>query len=294
LRICVRLHGATEKCGEINLGDGSWPVVLVGFQNGGGVYQSFKYKGPDTMDTYKNVRSLTPGAPDGTKGTAGQFGRWPPELPYGPGPGPWPKGYCNLMDDQCKNLGIQDNLCGTCTALSDGGVKLSNVYGLRFNGASFDDNQNGVGSYQAQNICLLAKYGNKGTITNYAKPESYGVTGGGVPAQPHWFGNCRTGYQPYAKCCSNANPLESGQDWNDFSKGNSCQGDGDTDEILKEVNCWFFKSKGIKPGPWPTGMCYPRDDNCKTLDIKDNLCGKCTALPGGFRCGLCVCGCWSE
>ena len=83
MKICVRLHGETEKCGEINLAGGSWPVVVVGFQSGGGVYQAFKYKGPDTMNTYKNVRSLTSGAPDGTKGTAGQFGRWPPEFPYG-------------------------------------------------------------------------------------------------------------------------------------------------------------------------------------------------------------------
>lgn len=135
-----------------------------------------------------------------------------------------------------------------CDGAGIGGVKLSNVYGLRFNGASFDENQNGVVSYQAQNICLLAKYGNKGMITNYAKPESYGVTGGGVSPQVHWFGHCRTDYQPYAKCCSNANLLESGQDWNDFSKGNSCQGDGDKNHILQEVHCWFFKSKGIKAG----------------------------------------------
>ena len=51
-----------------------------------------------------------------------------------------------------------------------------------------------------------------------------------------------------------------------------------------QVNCWFFKSKGVKPGPWPKGMCYPRDNNCKSLGIKDNLCGKCVSLGGGaFR-----------
>jgi len=278
------LHGRVEKCGSIKLGAGHWPVVLIGFQNGGGVYQSFRYKGPDTMNTYKDVRSSDSGAPQSTKGTAGQYGRWPPEMPYTPGPGPWPKGYCNLMNAQCTALGIKDNLCGTCTALAGGGVKLSNVRGLRFNGASFDDNQNGKGTYQAQNICMLAKYGNKGKIDFYAKPSSYGVTGGGVPGQVHWFGNCRKGYKPYAKCCTNASPLQSGQDWNAFSKGNSCRGDGDKDYILKEVNCWFFKSKGVKPGPWPKGMCYPRDNSCKSLGIKDNLCGKCVSLGGGaFR-----------
>jgi hypothetical protein len=40
-------------------------------------------------------------------------------------------------------LGIKDNLCGQCTALPGGGVKLYSRHGLRFNGASFDDNQNG-------------------------------------------------------------------------------------------------------------------------------------------------------
>jgi hypothetical protein len=72
--------------------------------------------------------------------------------------------------------------------------------------------------------------------------------------QVHWFGNCGKGYTRYKKCCTNAAPLESGFDWNRFSKGNSCRGDNDRDTILREVNCWFFKSKGIKPGPWPQGM----------------------------------------
>ena len=46
--------------------------------------------------------------------------------------------------------------------------------------------------------------------------------------------------QPYAKCCTNASPLQSGQDWNAFSKGNSCRGDGDKDYILKEVRVCIF------------------------------------------------------
>merc|ERR1719183_439976 len=236
------------------------------------------------MNTYKPVRSKYSNAPQSTKGTKGQFGTWPPEMPYTPGPGPWPKGYCTLPNAQCRALGITDNLCGSCSALSGGGVKLYSKYGLRFNGASFDDNQNGRGTYQAQNICMLAKYGNKGKIDFYAKEKSYGVSGRGVPGQVHWFGNCGKGYTRYKKCCANAAPLESGFDWNRFSKGNSCRGDNDRDTILREVNCWFFKSKGIKPGPWPQGMCYPRDNTCKALGIKDNLCGKCTSLGGGnFR-----------
>eukprot|EP00961_Rhodomonas_salina_P177836 2398145-Rhodomonas_salina.1 len=48
--------------------------------------------------------------------------------------------------------------------------------GLRFNGASFDDNQNGKGSYQAMNICTLAKYGNKGTIGDPPTTKCAGTT----------------------------------------------------------------------------------------------------------------------
>ena len=282
------LHGAVKKCGRVHLDAGNWNVVLIGFQNGGGVYQDFTYSGPDTQNAEKPVRSLYGNAPASTKGTKGQFGVWPPEIPYTPGPGPWPKGYCPgataAAKSRCKRLGIEENLCGECHALSGGGVKVVSRHGLRFNGASFDDNQNGRGTYQAQNICLLAKYGNKGVIRQYPKPESYGVSGSGVPGQVHWFGNCGKNYNPYKKCCTNAALLKSGFDWNQFSKGNSCRGDGDRDTILREVNCWFFKHPGVKDGPWPQGMCYPLDNHCKALGIKDNLCGKCSSLGNGnFR-----------
>ena len=74
--------------------------------------------------------------------------------------GPWPNGYCYPLDDNCKKLGVTDNLCGKCE--KDGaGFKLVNKIGLRWGGKSFDDNQIGKGSIQAQNICILAKYGNK-------------------------------------------------------------------------------------------------------------------------------------
>jgi hypothetical protein len=98
------LHGARNRCGGIKLNAGNVDVVLIGFQNGGGVYQDFTYKGPDTMNAYKPVKSLYPNAPSSTKGTKGQYGAWPPEMPYGPGPGPWPKGYCTLMNAQCKGV----------------------------------------------------------------------------------------------------------------------------------------------------------------------------------------------
>jgi len=42
-----------------------------------------------------------------------------------------------------------------------------------------------------------------------------------------------------AHCCSNAELLKSGFDWNKFSKGNRCGGDSDTDRTLGEVECYF-------------------------------------------------------
>jgi hypothetical protein len=278
-----RLHGAINKCGKIQLNKGQHDVTLIGFQNYGGIYQDMTYRGPDTHNVWRRPKSVSAAAPASKKGKKGQYGTWPPEIPYGPGPGSWPKGYCTLPDKSCKDLGITDNLCGKCTKLAGGGFKLYSRHGLRFNGASFDDNQNGVGSYQAQNICMLAKYGNKGKITKYASEKSYGRTGGGVASQVHWFGNCGKNYSPYKRCCSNAAPLDSGFDWNKFSKGNSCRGDGDRDRILSEVNCWW-NPPGMKPGPWPNGNCVPKSDSsCVNLGVKENLCGTCTKLSGGFR-----------
>lgn len=280
-----RLHGAINKCGKIQLNKGQHKVVIIGFQNYGGIYQDVTYKGPDTSNRWRRPKSVSALTTVPKAGKKGMYGVWPPEIPYGPEPGSWPKGYCDLPDQTCKDLGIKENLCGKCTKLSGGGFKLYDRHGLRFNGASFDDNQNGVGSYQAQNICMLAKYGNKGKITKYASDKSYGRTGGGVANQVHWFGNCGKDYKPYKSCCTNAMPLDSGFDWNKFSKGNSCRGDGDRDRILSEVNCWW-NPPGMKPGPWPNGNCVPKTDaSCINLGIKENMCGTCTSLGkgGAFR-----------
>lgn len=215
-----RLHGAINKCGSITLeSNKQYDVVLIGFQNAGGIYQDMTYRGPDTKSIWRRPRSVAANAPASNTGTKGQFGVWPPEIPYGPQAGSWPRGYCTLPDKTCTDLGITDNLCGQCTQLPDGGFKLYNKHGLRFNGASFDDNQNGVGTYQAQNICMLAKYGNKGTITKYASEKSWGRTGGGVASQVHWYGNCRKNDKNQKSCCTNAMPLDSGFDWNKFAHG---------------------------------------------------------------------------
>jgi len=67
--------------------------------------------------------------------------------------------------------------------------------GLRFKGASFDDNQIGTGSYQAMNICILAKYGNGGTTTDPPTPNCGGksLRGAARQVQVHWYGNFRKG-----------------------------------------------------------------------------------------------------
>ena len=72
------LHGADKVCGSINLQAGDHDVVLVGFQNYGGVYQDFTYSGPDTRGAERHVRSVSAAAPSSTAGTSGQFGTWPP------------------------------------------------------------------------------------------------------------------------------------------------------------------------------------------------------------------------
>jgi len=75
--------------------------------------------------------------------------------------GSWPGGWCYPLDDACKKLGVTDNLCGQCVADGKGWKLVNDKAGLRWGGKSFDDNQNGKGTIQAQNICALAAYGNK-------------------------------------------------------------------------------------------------------------------------------------
>jgi hypothetical protein len=44
-------------------------------------------------------------------------------------------GYCHPLSDECKKLGIMDNLCGVCTGLPGGGFQLKeDKAGLRFSG----------------------------------------------------------------------------------------------------------------------------------------------------------------
>jgi len=149
--------------------------------------------------------------------------------------GAWPNGYCYPLDDECKKLGVTDNLCGKCK--KDGsGWKLVNGRGLRWGGKSFDDNQVGKGSIQAQNICILAAYGNKGKVTKKPTKNCAGKSNFKVHGQVHWFGNCRKGG---CKTCTGAEVLGDGFDWNKFASGNSCRSDSDRDYVLAQVQCFF-------------------------------------------------------
>ena len=99
------------------------------------------------------------------------------------------RGWCRRRNKECQKLGVADNLCGKCTRLPGGGFRLEETkYGLRYAGASFDDNQIGRGSYQAMNICSLARYGNGGKIVYQPSTKCVGVSKRGrshqVPPRP--------------------------------------------------------------------------------------------------------------
>ena len=100
---------------------------------------------------------------------------------------------CLPLSDTCKELGVADNLCGECIATDNGWKLVNDKMGLQFEGKSFDDNRIGKGSIQAQNVCVLAKYGNKGTIIEPATAECFGESDANLNEIPHWFGNCNAG-----------------------------------------------------------------------------------------------------
>jgi hypothetical protein len=69
--------------------------------------------------------------------------------------GAWPNGWCHAADATCKALGVTDNLCGECSKWGNGGFTLKeSKMGLRFRGASFDDNEIGEWRSDVQAILL--------------------------------------------------------------------------------------------------------------------------------------------
>jgi len=195
--------------------------------------------------------------------------------------GPWPIKACYPLNKACTDLGVKDNLCGKCEKTADGYKLVNHEAGLRFAGSSFDDNHVGRGSVQARNICILSRYGNKGRVTRQPYATCAGKTNRGkVASQVHWYGNCRKNTVKQKDCCTNAFVMGSYFDWTKFAKGNSCKGDSDKDRTLGELAC-SFDDGTFKKGAWPMGYCHPLGSACKALGVLDNMCGKCTALPGG-------------
>jgi hypothetical protein len=79
------LHGAPgpRPCGNIQLQPGEHPVVIIGFQNEGGIYQDMTWKGPDTGNVVKRPKSVSiANAPADKSGQKGQFGMWPPHYTW--------------------------------------------------------------------------------------------------------------------------------------------------------------------------------------------------------------------
>jgi len=73
------LHGALKRCGRVHLNPGLHDLVLVGFQNYGGIYQDLTYSGPDTGNHEIYVKSeSSSNAPSNVNGKEGEFGTWPP------------------------------------------------------------------------------------------------------------------------------------------------------------------------------------------------------------------------
>ena len=117
------------------------------------------------------------------------------------------------------------------------GFMLYNSGGIHFNGLSFDDNKSGKDSFQAQNVCLLARYGNQGEYGSKGWPRanSRGILG--ALQGPHYFGNCKKGSD--CEKCSNSKLMAPGQDFGDYSIGNKCKGDKDLDNVWIGVKCYY-------------------------------------------------------
>eukprot|EP00960_Hanusia_phi_P021356 631195-Hanusia_phi.AAC.1 len=73
------LHGVKKVCGRVNLTPGLHDLVLVGFQNYGGIYEELTYYGPDTRNHNIFLKSeSSSNAPEDVHGIPGEFGMWPP------------------------------------------------------------------------------------------------------------------------------------------------------------------------------------------------------------------------
>ena len=271
-------HGNREKCMKMYVDAKTYNLEIKWWYSVNGGAMRLMYQGPETEGSKVLMPSENPGIVP-----------MPPPMAGGYAPGVWPKGWCHPPDAVCLSLGIKENMCGTCTKTATG-FKLENTKaGLRWgpggsnvDGKSFDDNFIGKGTTQAKNLCILAKYGNKPKeFPEFPTSNCEGVTKRDIPRQQHWYGDCRAGTHSEKSCCSNAALLVPGQDWAKFSVGNTCRGNSDTDDVLGSLTCEFGSASAH--GPWPVRACFPIDQTCTDLGVKDNLCGKCTKTADGFK-----------
>ena len=170
-----------------------------------------------------------------------------------------------IVSSLCFDL--KENFAGICTEISPTYFRLQasgDASCLTFKNFTFDDNIEGGVDVTSKNVCLLALYGNE--AISYDKPytvtDSCFIIRDDDIMMRHWFGRCTTG--GCSKCTNHA-LLESGQDWRDFSIGDSChEDDYDTDLCATQIDCSFeiaptsvpsltpSPSISVPPTPTPT------------------------------------------
>ena len=198
----------------------------------------------------------------GLAGPAGKDGVGPPPAPAFVEPGDWPKGNCYTPTQQCGSLGVTDNLCGQCAPVcdrcdADVGFKLVNPEGLRFGAATFDASNLAKGSVQARNMCILARYGNGGTVTTLPTAASFAVaTTDASKTRGNWYGGCTAG--DTRSCCDNGILLASSFDWTKFAVGSTCNGNKDRSMVTVELSCFFDDDiqYDLPPPPDPDPVDY--------------------------------------
>ncbi|CAJ1348647.1 unnamed protein product, partial [Effrenium voratum] len=143
---------------------------------------------------------------------------------------------------------IQDDLgASSCTEISDGSSKGFRLVAdiaspLRYAGLGFDDNIMGdPATPGAQNVCMLAAFGNGGVVDDNCVPI-VGTTANEFNGNPeqHYFG--MEGFD----CGFNFMAYSAGDtiNWN-YPLGNTCIGDADLDLGLTSIYCMFSSSCGL-------------------------------------------------
>ena len=221
-----------------------------------------------------NTGNIGTAGPDGEPGIAG-VGPSKPGPVKKAGHGTWGPEY--LKTRTCNTLGVSENLGGECMPLCEScdslsGFMLVNEDGLRYDNLAFDDHNYGAGSTQAKNVCMLAKYGNKGDMTTTPDDSSYMtlVDKADVKEQVHFFGDCTEGSTTEANCCTNAKVMTSGFDFKTFATGGSCGGDLDKGKPTKVLFCVFNKAAYVRQSRPAGPPQYPSDRMTGGKSLRSN------------------------